>query len=196
MKTAQLDHPIHDLLAARWSPYGYSDKPLEKAKLESLLEAARWAPSCFNAQPWSFLVAQKDVDPEGFARLAEALVEGNSWAKLAPVLMLSVAEQNFARNGKPNRHAQHDVGMAAQNMALQAQELGLALHQMGGFDADLARKLLEIPSGFEPMAMIAIGYPGPGEGLPEEIRSRDQAPRARKPLSGFAYGARWQAPMG
>lgn len=196
MKPAQLDHPIHDLLAARWSPYGYSDQPVERHKLQSLLEAARWAPSCFNAQPWTFLVAQKHEDPDGFARLAKTLVEGNAWAKHAPLLMLSVAELNFARNGKPNRHAQHDVGMAAQNMALQAQAMGLAQHQMGGFDAKLARKLLNIPAGFEPMAMIAIGYPGPGAELPEDIRSRDQTPRERKPLEAFACGAMWQAPLG
>lgn len=190
-KTAKTDHPVHELIAGRWSPYTFSDKPVTNETLDAVLEAARWAPSCFNEQPWSFIVARKS-DPGEFERMLGCLVEGNRvWALNAPVLMLSVAKLAFERNGKPNRHAFHDVGQAAANLTFQAGALGLAVHQMGGFDLDKARQTYGIPQGHEPVAAIAIGYPGEPGDLAEDLRARELAPRSRKPVAEFAFRESW-----
>ena len=194
-KTACSDHPIHELLAERWSPRVFADRSVDPATLASLLEAARWAPSCFNEQPWRFLVATRDRE-QGFAKLAACLMEGNSWAKSAPVLMLSVASLHFARNGKANRHAYHDVGLAAANMTVQAQAMGLSVHQMGGFDQELARSSLGIPEGHDPVAMIAIGYGVERDEIPADFVERETAERQRNAVASFAFGAQWNTPIG
>lgn len=191
-KRAASTYPIHDLIAERWSPRAFADRSVDRELLESLFEAARWAPSCFNDQPWSFLVATRD-EAEGFARLADCLVEGNAWARRAPVLALSVARLDFERNGRPNRHALHDVGLAVGSLVLQAQALGLATHQMGGFDVERARTTLGVPERHEPVAMIAIGYRGDPASLPATLAERERAPRVRREASSFVFGARWGA---
>lgn len=193
-KLANSDHPIHDLLRQRWSPRAFSERPVAPAVLGSLLEAARWAPSSFNEQPWSFIVATPNERP-AFDRLLSCLVEGNLlWAKHVPVLMLSVAKLEFGQNGKPNRHAFHDVGMAAENLVIQAAAMGLFVHQMAGFDVEKAREAFGIPPGYEPCAMIAVGYPGTLDFLPEKLRQRETAPRSRKPLPEFVFTERWGEP--
>ena len=189
-KPADTAYPVHDLIAQRWSPRAFADRSVDRETLGSLLEAARWAPSCFNDQPWSFLVATRE-DEAGFAKLGACLMEGNAWAKEAAVLMVTVAREAFRANDKPNKHAWHDVGLAAQSLVLQAQALGLATHQMAGFDADAARETLGIPEGHAPVTMIAIGYPGEADALPEELAKREAAPRERKPLEEFVFGASW-----
>jgi len=190
-KPAETDTPIHDLLRRRWSPRAFADRPVGADKLRSLIEAARWAPSSFNEQPWAYLVAARD-NPEEFARLLSVLIEGNiAWAQRAPVLMLSIAKLNFERNGRPNRHAYHDVGLASASLIMQATALGLVAHQMAGFDAGKARELFAIPEGWEPVAAIALGYPGEPESLPERLRSRELEPRTRKPLEEFVFTGRW-----
>ena len=194
-KTSDTANPIHALLAERWSPRAFTDQPVDAEQLGALLEAARWAPSCFNEQPWRFLVATR-TDAEGFARLADCLVEGNAWAKQAPVLMLSVARTTFERNRKPNRHAWHDVGLAVQSLVVQAEALGLSTHQMAGFDAERARTTLGIPDDHEPVAMIAVGHRAEPDVLPEPLREREQAPRARRALDTLVHGASWGARPG
>ena len=154
-KRATTEYPIHDLMAERWSPRAFADRKIEPAKLHSLFEAARWAASCFGEQPWRFIVASQD-DAEGFEKLAGCLMPGNAWAKKAPVLALSVAALNFSQNGKPNRFAFHDVGLAVGNLCAQAQSMGIYLHQMGGFEADKAVQVLGIPEGYSPGAMMAM----------------------------------------
>lgn len=175
---APADHPIHDLIKNRWSPRAFAEKTVESEKIDSLLEAARWAPSSFNEQPWRYVVGIKG--DETHAKLTECLVEGNAWAKAAPVLMLSVAKKLFDRNQKPNRHYLHDTGAASTIMALQATELGLFIHQMAGYDLDKARELFHIDETYEPAAMIAIGYP------PENLQPAD---RTRNPIEDI----RWKA---
>ncbi len=193
-KPAETDTPMHDLLRRRWSPRAFADRPVEVDKLRSLIEAARWAPSSFNEQPWAYLMAARD-NPEEFARLLSVLTEGNvAWAQRAPVLMLSIAKLNFERNGRPNRHAFHDVGLASASLIMQATALGLVAHQMAGFDAGKARELFAIPEGWEPVAAIALGYPGEPESLPERLRSRELEPRTRKPLEQFVFTGRWGQP--
>lgn len=193
-KRAETDAPVNDLIAARWSPRAMdAERPVTSAQIHSLLEAARWAPSCFNEQPWRFLVFDGS-DPGARQRARDCLADGNAWARKAPLLLLSVARDSFARNDKPNRHAQHDVGLATENLVLQAGDLSLATHQMAGFDADRARAEFGIPPGFTPMAMIAVGHPGDPEALEEALREREVAPRSRRPLAEVAFRGTWEAP--
>jgi nitroreductase len=190
-KPAQTDYPIAEILRRRWRPRAFSDRIVEPEKLQSLFEAARWAPSSFNEQPWSFLVATKQKQEE-HARLLSCLVEGNQrWARLAPVLMVSVAKMNFENTGKPNRHAFHDVGLAMGNMLVQATELELSVHQMAGFFPEKVREIYGVQDGFEPVAAIAIGYPGDVEVLPEPFRERELIERTRKPISSFVFQSKW-----
>ena len=190
-KPADTQYPIHDLLKRRWSPRAFSDRRVEPATLRSLLEAARWAPSSSNEQPWNFLVATKDEQAE-HGRLLSCLVEGNSlWAQRAPVLMVSVARMSFEEGGEPNRHAYYDVGQAVADLSVQATALGLMVHQMAGFHPDKVRELYGIPTGFEPVAAMALGYPGDPQSLPEKLKTRESAPRERKPVAQFVFTGRW-----
>ncbi len=162
--------------------------------MRSLFEAARWAPSSYNEQPWSYIVATKD-DPEQFQRLLSCLVDGNQvWAKAAPVLALGVVSLRFARNAKDNRAAVHDLGLAAGNLLLEATARGLLVHQMIGILPDKAREIYGIPEGFEAWTGIAIGYRGDPTTLPEGLKERDLAPRQRKPLREFVFSGKWENP--
>jgi nitroreductase len=193
-KPASSQFPIHRLLADRWSPRAFDTRPIEQGSLKSLFEAARWAPSSNNEQPWRFIVASNEQRP-AYDRLLACLVEGNrTWASRAPVLILSVASLNFTDSGKPNRHALHDVGMATENLLLQATALKLAAHPMAGFDVEQARVNLKIPSDYEPVAMIAVGYPGDPSILPDRLRQREQAVRERDQASGFVFAGEWGLP--
>jgi nitroreductase len=188
---ATTDHPVHELIAARWSPYAFADRPVPKADLLSLFEAARWAPSSYNEQPWSYLVATRD-EPDEFARLLSCLVEGNqAWAKSAPVLALGCTSLNFVRNGQPNAAALHDLGLSSGNLVLEATARGLAVHQMIGILPDRARQLYTVPEGVQPLTGLAIGYPGDPAALPENLRQRDAGCRPRKALSTFVFFGKW-----
>jgi nitroreductase len=194
-KTAPTDHEVHDLIRDRWSPRAFSSKPVGDRELRSMLESARWAPSCFNEQPWRFLVARQEDEAE-FGRLLSCLTEKNQrWAKNAPLLMLSVASKQFERSGKPNRHALHDVGLAAAQLTLQATALGLRVHQMAGFSQERARELYAIPEDFEPVAAIAIGYPGDPKDLSEDLRERELSGRSRHPQDEFVFAGTWGKPL-
>ncbi len=183
--------PIHDLLALRWSPRAFAERPVEADKVHSLFEAARWAPSSNNEQPWRFIVAGKE-DEAQWNRLLACLADGNrTWAFRAPMLILSIARLNFEQWDKPNRHALHDVGLATGNLVLQATALGLVARQMAGFDVEKARVDLNIPSGYEPVAMIAVGYPGDPNILPDRLRQREQTLRERNGISTFVFAGEW-----
>jgi nitroreductase len=190
-KPAVTDAPVHELIKNRWSPRAFSEQPVRPEILRSLFEAARWAPSSNNEQPWAYLVAAKD-DAENFAKMLGVLVEFNiSWAKHAPVLALSVAHLKMNRDGKPNRVALHDVGSATAQLTLEANARGLSVHQMAGFDAAKARQTFVIPPDWDPVAAIAIGYPGNPESLPDKLRERELAPRTRKPMGEFVMSGSW-----
>lgn len=194
-KPAETDVPIHEVLARRWSPRAFVERAIDPGVLESLLEAARWAPSSSNEQPWRFLVATKS-DTVAYDRLLACVLEGNrKWAFRAPVLILSVTRLTFEDEGKPNRHAFHDAGMALENLLLQATALGLAAHPMAGFDIEKAREDLQIPSGYEPVTMVAVGYPGDLSLLPDYLQQRERQPRERKPLTDLVYAGRWGVPL-
>jgi nitroreductase len=188
---AKTDFPVHDLILDRWSPRAFASKPVPPAILASLFEAARWAPSSFNEQPWAYLVATKD-DSENYAKTLNILVEFNAgWAKEAPVLVIAVSELAFKANGIPNRNAQYDTGAASALLSVEATARGLAVHQMAGFDPVKAKQVFEIPAEWEPIAAMAIGYPGDSSSLPQGLRDRETAPRSRKPLSEFVMSGRW-----
>ena len=190
-KPATTDVPVHEIIRNRWSPRAFAGKPVPGEILRALFEAARWAPSSNNEQPWAYLVAIKE-DAENYAKMLGVLVEFNAnWAKQAPVLALSVAHVKTQRDGKPNRVALHDVGSATAQLTFEANSRGLLVHQMAGFDAEKARQTFAIPPDWEPVAGIALGYPGDPESLPEKLRERELTPRTRKPLSEFVMTGGW-----
>jgi nitroreductase len=197
-KAATLDHPVHDLLATRWSPYAFADRRVSPDDLRSLFESARWAPSSYNEQPWSYLVASRHDAPDEFARLLSCLNDGNqAWAGHASVLALGVVTLRFKRNDKPNAAARHDLGLAAGNLCVEATARGLVVHQMIGILPDRAREVYAIPEGSEALTGLAIGYAGDAKALPEGLRERDLAPRTRRPLGEFVFAGRWgeRAPL-
>ncbi len=190
-KEATPDHPIHELITKRWSPYGFVDKPVAREDLLALFEAARWAASSYNEQPWSYIVGTRE-QPEQFERVLSCLVEGNqAWARAAPVLALGVISLTFKRNGKPNAAAEHDLGLASGNLCFEATKRGLYLHQMIGILPDKAREVFGIPDGYSAKTGLAIGYRAEPEKLPETLRERDLAPRQRNPIKEFVFGERW-----
>lgn len=190
-KVVETQYPIEAVLQERWSPLAFADRAVEPEKLSSVLEAARWAASSYNEQPWSFIIATKN-NPTEFEKLLSCLAEGNQeWAKSAPVLILSVAKLHFSKNGAENRHAFRDVGAAEANLATQATALGLYIHQMAGFDVDKARDLYGIPQGYEPVDAIALGYLGDPHSLSKQLQERLAAPRSRKPISEFVFSGCW-----
>ena len=190
-KPAPTDFPVNDLIRNRWSPRAFADRPVPPEVLRSLFEAARWAPSSFNEQPWAYLVATRD-DQESFVKMLGVLVEFNAnWAKNTPVLALAVAELAFAKDSRPNRNAQYDTGAATALLCIEATARGLGVHQMAGFDREKARRAFEIPEGWEPVAALVIGYPGDPESLPQPLRDRELAPRVRKPIGKFVMTGRW-----
>jgi nitroreductase len=188
---ASTDHAVNELIAARWSPYCFADRPVARAELTSLFEAARWAPSSYNEQPWSYIVAMRE-EPAEFARLLSCLVEGNqAWAKNAPVLALGCTSLQFARNNQPNAAALHDLGLASGSLVLEATARGLCVHQMIGILPDRAREVYQIPQGVQPLTGLAIGYAGDPAAAPENLRPRDQSRRPRKPIAAFVFGGKW-----
>jgi nitroreductase len=190
-KRASTDYPIQEILAQRWSPYAFQDRPVPDADLRSLFEAARWAASSFNEQPWTYLVATQD-NPEQFQQLLSCLVEFNQvWAKAAPVLALGVVSLRFAHNGQVNRAAVHDLGLAAGNLLVEATARGLWVHQMLGILPDKARQIFEVPDGFEAWTGLAIGYRGDPATLPDALQARERTPRQRKPLNQFVFSGKW-----
>ena len=192
-KPAVTQVAIDSTIADRWSGRAYdAAKPVSHTQLVALLEAARWAPSCFGDEPWRFVVWNKAANPQAWQQAYDCLVPGNqAWAIDAPVLVLACADTLFGHNQKPNRFAQYDTGAAAENLCLQAASMGLMAHQMGGFDADLAREKFNIPAQFTLMAMISVGYPADISTLSGDALTRETAERKRKPLSDLFFDASW-----
>jgi nitroreductase len=185
-KSADLYHPVATVIKERKSLRAYDPRPIEPEKIKTLFEAARWAPSSSNEQPWMYIYATKEHQPELWEKLFSCLNDGNKlWAAQAPLLILSLTRTTFERNGMPNQYAHYDLGAANSHLALQATDLGLQLRQMGGFSQAKAAALLNIPDAYTQGAMIAVGYPGDAEQLPESLRLRELAPRERILQSEF-----------
>ncbi len=196
-KKAKTSVEINDLIASRWSGRAYNpDKSVSRKDILSLLEAARWAPSCFGDQPWRYIVFDRNSEKSDWHKAFSCLSEGNqSWAVNAPVLILSIADSVMSRNNMPNRWAQYDTGAASYSLCLQAVDRGLMVHQMGGFDVDKARDLFKVPEQFTPMAIMAVGYQLPLGKLDDEIRERELSERQRHPIDHNFFEGCWNKPF-
>jgi len=189
------NYPVDSLFVERWSPRAMSGESISDKELMTLFEAARWAPSSYNDQPWHFVYAKRDT-PQ-WDNLYNSLVEFNqSWTKHAAALIAVVVRTTFApdgdaaRNGvggKPSATALFDAGAAWQNLALQGYKMGLVVHGMGGFDTKKATKLLNVPEGYEVIAFIAVGKPGPIEQLPEYLHDAEKNHSGRRPIEKFVF---------
>lgn len=196
-KPAITQVPVDATIANRWSGRAYdAAKTVSHTQIIALLEAARWAPSCFGDQPWRFIVWDKNADAARWQQAFDCLVPGNqAWVKDAPVLLLVCADTLFSHNQQANRWAQYDTGAAAENLCLQASSMGLMAHQMGGFDANLTREKFNIPMQYTPMAMVAVGYPADISTLTGDTLTRETAERTRKPLAALFFDATWDHPI-
>jgi nitroreductase len=193
-KRATPGHPIHPLIAERWSPYAFAERPVADGDLRSLFEAARWAASSYNEQPWRYIVATRTNDAD-FERLLSCLVEGNqAWARSAPVLAIGCTHLRFTRNDKPNAAALHDLGLASATLTFEATARGLFVHQMIGIVPDRVRELYRVPEDVQPLTGLAIGYAADPESVSEPFRGRDLAPRERKTLASFVFEGAWGMP--
>lgn len=184
---------INETIANRWSGRAY-DASLQVSHVQiiALLEAARWAPSCFGDQPWRFIIWNKNTDAKAWQQAFDCLATSNqTWVKDAPVLMLVCADTLFNHNQQPNRWAQYDTGAAAENVCLQASSMGLMAHQLGGFNADSARAAFAIPAQFVPMAMLSIGHAADVASLEGDVLKRETAARSRRPLNELFFAGGW-----
>jgi len=194
VKKANPDHPILDVIAERWSPYGFDGKPVSVDDLKSVFEAARWAASSYNEQPWRYIVASAE-DEGAFKLMLSCLVEPNqAWAGSVSVLALGITSLTFARNGKPNSVAVHDLGQASAYLALEATSRGLSVHQMSGILPDRARELYGVPEGYEVVTAVAIGYAAHPDTVIDRFREADTTPRGRKPQAEFVFSGGWGKP--
>lgn len=192
-KRASTNISLHEIIANRWSPRAFdAHRVVSQNKILSLLEAARWAPSCFNDQPWRYIVFDKSKDETAWENALTILAEKNQlWAKNAPLLILAIAANNFSHNGNANRWSHYDTGAATLNLVLQAESVGLVAHQMGGFDADNARTIFEIPQDYTLMSMLAIGYQAEETVLPDEFRQAEVEDRARNNIDELVFHGAW-----
>jgi nitroreductase len=196
-KIARTRVPIHDVIARRWSGRAFErDRPVAREQLEALLEAARWAPSCYGDEPWRYLVWDRFRDEAAWNKAFDCLGEWNrKWVKNAPVLLLATADSLFQKNGNPNRWGSHDTGAASENLCLQAVALGLMAHPMGGFEAEKIRRAFDIPARYTPLTMIAVGHPAAADILEGEYRELELAARERRPLGERFFEGGWEIPF-
>jgi nitroreductase len=189
---APTEHPVHDLLTRRYSPYVFAaERDVSDADVHGLLEAARWTMSSYNEQPWRYLVGSRSRSPAVWQAVLDILVPGNQvWAREAPVLMLGLISTRFARNGEENKAAAHDLGAASACLTVEATARGLCVHQMIGIDAAAAAARLQLPDSMNALTALAIGYAGDPAACTAEYAARDTRPRERKPLSDIL----WQLP--
>ncbi len=184
------EYPVHEFIAKRWSGRSYSDKPVSSDTLKSLFEAARWAPSSYNEQPWRFIVTEKGT--EAHDRLFSTLIKFNqSWVIQAPVLVLVIAKTHFSHNQSRNHHYMHDVGLAMGNLLMQATALNLNVHIMAGFNSQETENLFKLPSGFEAITIFTIGYRGNPDALDDDLKQREIAPGVRKLQNDFVFYEEW-----
>lgn len=186
-KATDANYPIHQLIEKRWSGVAFDpDRSVTDDQLNSIMEAARWAPSCFNEQPARFIVASRELNPTAWQHIFDCLVEKNQhWCINVPVLIVVCAKTTFSHNGSPNPWAVYDSGAAALSACLQARQLELMTHQMAGFDANALAQRFSIPEDFKPVAIIAAGYQMPEAHIPDDLTERELAPRLRKPLASI-----------
>ncbi len=189
-KEAKTNYDIHPLLAKRWSPRAFSEKPVEKEKLQRIFEAARWSPSASNEQPWAFILGKKG--DETYNNIMSTLVEFNQiWSQFAPVLVVSCARKDVIKGEGENLSRMYDVGQAVAHLSFQAASEGLYIHQMTGFDAEKTNELFNIPSNFEAVSVIAVGYIGDPKILHPNLEKMEYSDRIRKPLKEFIFSSKF-----
>jgi nitroreductase len=196
-KQAETSEQIHELISGRWSPRAFDrEKSVSHAQLIAMLEAARWAPSCFGDQPWRFVVADRGRDESAWQAMFACLAEKNRlWAAHAPLLVLACAWPQFRHNSEANRWAEYDTGAAVLSLSLQAHAMGLATHQMGGFDVESIRDACALPQQAIPMAVIAVGYQAGVDVLDAVFHDMEQGKRQRLPLAENFFAGRWGNPV-
>lgn len=192
-KKIDTQEKIDDLLAKRWSGRAYdANRPVSHEQMISLLEAARWAPSCFGDEPWRYIICDKTNNKVAWNNAFSCLSEGNqSWAVNAPVLILVLTNTLFSHNEQENRWAEYDTGAASMSICVQATSLGLMVHQMGGYDANKVTELFSIPEQYKSMAMMAVGYQLAEDEIPEEVIERESSERRRNPLAEHFFDGEW-----
>jgi nitroreductase len=189
-KPATTSVEILETLKQRWSPRAFSDKKIESHKLKAVFEAARWAMSGYNAQPWRFIVGIKG--DSNYENVLQSLNEWNqNWAKSAPVLILVVGEKIASFNGKENNTFKYDCGAAAAMLTVQASALDLYTHQMGGVLPEKAREIFNIPAEFEVLTGMALGYMGQLDRIDESFHQEETKPRTRKNLNEIVFNTTW-----
>lgn len=182
---------VHELIKNRWSPRAFSSESVNEEDLLSMYEAARLAPSNYNLQPWRFIYATRE-DKEAYEKMLGVLWEFNQeWAAQAPVLHIAIAEVINPVTGTRNAHAWHDIGLAMENFTLQGESLGIKVHQMAGFDAQIAREVYQIPENFEPVSAAAIGYPGNPEQLPDKFQEHEKNGSDRISREQIVFKGTW-----
>ncbi len=190
-KIANRPAGLHSLIRERWSPRAYSDEAIAPDAVQRLFEAAQWAMSSFNGQPWRFVYATKD-DPEAYDRILSTLVPFNlSWAKAAPLIGISIGRTHFEHNNEPNKWSEYDTGAAMALLTVQAHAEGLHVHQMAGFDPAKAKEVLNIPDGYTPIAAFTVGYLGDAASLPDQMRERELQQGQRKTLNEIVFKGAW-----
>lgn len=190
-KKAKTDHEVMDLIKDRWSPRSFSAKPISDSDLASILEAARWAASAYNEQPWVYIVAKKE-NKDQFEKILSCLVEFNQgWAKNAQVVMLGFARKNFVRGEKYNPTHAHDLGLASSQMLLEAMNRNIFTHQMSGILPEKIRDIYNVPTEYEPITALAFGYMGDLSDLSDDLKEGEMADRNRKPLAEFVFERNW-----
>ena len=196
-KKAHTSVPINELLANRWSGRAYDpNKPVSQTDIKSLIEAARWAPSCYGDEPWRFIVCDKTTNPDAWQKAFACLMEGNqAWAKDAPVLMVGIADTLLSKNDKANRWGQFDTGAATMSLCVQATELGLMVHQMAGYFEDKARDIFHIPEQFIPLSMFTVGCQLPIDDMPEATKERELSERMRSEPGEKFFNGDWGKPI-
>lgn len=196
-KKIDTQEKIDDLLVKRWSGRAYdANRPVAHEHIISLLEAARWAPSCYGDEPWRYIVCDKSTNKAAWDKAFSCLADGNqSWAVNAPVLLLALANTIFSHNDDDNRWAQYDTGAASMSLCIQATSLGLMVHQMGGFSAEKAAEVFSIPEQFTSMAMMAIGYQLAEDKITGELMQRESSERQRNPLADQFFDGKWGKPI-
>ena len=193
-KPAPADRPIHPLLAERWSPYAFTGDGVAVTDLLALFEAARWSASSYNEQPWRFIAARRE-EPAAFEKVLSCLVPFNQgWARHAPVLALGLVRTRRPGDGSPNPAAEHDLGLAAATLTVEATHRGLCVHQMSGIVPDRVHEAYSLPAEILPLTALAIGYAASLEATPEDLRDRQARPRERRRLPEFVFGERWGEP--
>lgn len=192
-KKANNEYDVHQIIKERWSPRSFSDQEIKPDLIQQLFDAARWAPSSFNEQPWRFIYARKE-EPEQFQKLYEVMGDFNqSWAGDASLLILNIAKDRFSKDGKPNRVAKYDLGAALAYFTFEATRHDLYVHQMAGIDQDKAKEIFGIPEGYNAVTMAAVGYMGDADELEGNLKETEVSERTRKNINEIAFQGEWKA---